>query len=459
MDLIKQGTMMSNTLKISISGVRGLIGNKEGLTPELTVNFAQAFGSWTKGGKIIIGRDSRPTGEMVKRSVLAGLQSVGCDVIDIGIVPTPTVLLMVKKLKASGGIAITASHNPLDWNALKLIHRDGRFLNQREANRLLNIFKNRAWDLKKWDQTGSVKTADQYETWHTHASKIFSKTNKTLIRSKGFRVALDPVNGAGSEIVPWFLKELGCKVSMINGKPNGLFGRGAEPVPENLGALSRLVKRSDSDIGFALDPDADRLSLISEKGIPLGEEYTLALAIFHVLKKKKGPVVLNLATSLASEEVAKKAKQKVYRTRIGEINVTEKMLKINGLIGGEGNGGVIYPLMNLGRDSLAGMALILELMAVSGKPVSLLKACLPSYSIVKKKCKVPEKRIKPILQRITKEYSSYQVNTQDGVRIRFKDSWVIIRASNTEPVVRVIAEAPTDKEAETLTDLFLKKLK
>ncbi len=450
---------MSNALKISISGVRGIIGNREGLTPELIINFAQAFGTYVKGGRIVVGSDSRPTYEMVKHAVISGLLATGCDIIDIGIVPTPTVLLMTKKYKANGGIAITASHNPLDWNALKLINKEGRFLNQSEANKLISLYKSKKYNIVKWNKIGKTESTDIKKIWDEHIKLITKHINIKKIKSKKFTVAIDPVNGAGSGMTKYFLEKLGCKVVSINDEPTGLFGRKPEPVPANLTDLGKLVKSKKADIGFAQDPDADRLAVVDEKGEPIGEEYSLALSIDRILQKKKGPVVLNLATSLASEEIAKKYKQKVYRTKIGEINVTEKMLKINSVIGGEGNGGVIYPSINLGRDSYVGMGLILDYMASSGKTVSQLKSEMPRYVIVKKKKPIGTINIKKVINRIIKAYSKYKISTLDGVRILFDQSWVIIRPSNTEPIVRVIAEAKTPKEANALANKFLQEIK
>lgn len=449
---------MSGALKVSISGVRGIIGNPEGLTPELIINFAQAFGTYAKGGKIVVGSDSRPTYEMVKHAVFSGLMATGCDVIDIGIVPTPTVLLMVKKYKANGGIAITASHNPLDWNALKLIHKEGRFLNQKEANKLIALYESKKYNIVSWKKIGKTEVADQKKVWDEHINLVFKQINVKKIKSKKFTVAIDPVNGAGAGITKYFLEKLGCKVVSINNEPTGLFGRKPEPVPSSLGDLGALTKNKKAVIGFAQDPDADRLAAVDETGTPLGEEYSLVLAIDWILQKKKGPVVLNLATSLASEEVAKKHGQKVYRTKIGEINVTEKMFKIKGLIGGEGNGGVIYPTINSGRDSFAGMGLILDYMASTGKKISELKAAMPQYVIVKKKKPVEGINVEKVIKKIIKQYSSNKISTLDGVRILFDQAWVIIRPSNTEPIIRVMAEAKTAKEANALANKFLKEI-
>jgi phosphomannomutase len=441
---------MSDHLKVSISGVRGVIGYPDGLTPELIVQFSQAFGTFIKGGTVILGSDSRPTLRMVKPAVIAGLLATGCNVIDIGIVPTPTVLTMVRKMKAKAGLAITASHNPLQWNALKMIDGSGCFLGPQEAERVVGLHEKKSFALASWDKLGMLTTMDPQEVEKTYLDSILSKVDVKKIRKAKFKVAIDPVNGAGAGITERFLKQLGCSVVSINNVPNGLFGRKAEPLPENLGSLCRLVKKSGADIGFAQDPDADRLACISEQGVPLGEEYTLALAIEHILRKRKGPVVLNNATSLTGERVAEKFGCPVFRTRIGEINVTKKMIAVKAAIGGEGNGGVIYPPMNLGRDSFAGMALILEYMAEMQEPVSVLKAALPQYSIVKKSFAASSVNIGKWEKRIRSLFKGAKIDKLDGLKVHLGESWIIVRPSNTEPIVRIIAEAQDRETAEKL---------
>lgn len=450
---------MSNFIKISISGIRGIIGHPEGLTPELIINFSQAFGTFTKGGTIVIGSDSRPTREMVRQAVTSGLLATGCHIIDLGIVPTPTVLLMVKQYKASGGIIITASHNPLEWNALKLVHAEGRFLFQSEADRLINLYNRKKFNLVKWDKILSIKNIPLKETWDSHLDKILKHINVKKIKSKKFHVAIDPVNGAGSDMTAYFLKKLGCKVSSINDRPNGLFGRGAEPTPSNLKNLSILVRKEKADIGFAQDPDADRLAVVDESGTPLGEEYTLALCIQYILQKKKGPVVLNQATSLAGEFIAEQYGQKTFRTKIGEINVTEQMIKRKAVIGGEGNGGVIYPRINTGRDSFVGIGLILDYMAQTAEPISLLKSRLPQFTMVKKKIQTDTINLTKYIAKIKKQFQKNRVSTLDGLYIRFDNSWVNIRSSNTEPIIRITAEAKDKKEANALVQRFTDDLK
>lgn len=446
---------MSDHLKVSISGVRGVIGYPDGLTPELIVQFSQAFGTFIKGGTVILGSDSRPTLRMVKPAVVAGLLATGCDVIDIGIVPTPTVLTMVRKMKAKAGLAITASHNPLQWNALKMIDGSGCFLGPQEAEKIVSLHEKKSFALASWDKLGVLTTMDPREVEKTYLDSILSKVDVKRIQKAKFTVAIDPVNGAGAGITERFLKRLGCKVVSINNIPDGLFGRKAEPLPENLGDLCKLVKKSGADIGFAQDPDADRLACVSEQGIPLGEEYTLALSIEHILRKKKGPVVLNNATSLASERVAEKYGCPVFRTRIGEINVTKKMLAVKSVIGGEGNGGVIYPPMNLGRDSFAGMALILEYMAEMKEPVSTLKAALPQYAIVKKSFAASGSKNGNLEKKVTSLFKGKKLDKLDGIKVHLGESWLIVRASNTEPIVRIIAEAQNRETAEKLADSLL----
>ncbi len=449
---------MSEHLKISISGVRGVIGQKDGLTPDLIVNFAQAFGTFAKGGTIVLGSDSRPTLRMVKPAVIAGLLATGCNVIDIDVAPTPTVLFMVRKLKAAAGLAITASHNPLQWNALKLIDNKGCFLGPKEADNLFKLYESKKYRLASWDKLGTVSIMDPQKVADDYLSAVFAKVNLKKIRAAKFKVAIDPVNGAGAGLTEIFLKKLGCKVTSINNIPNGIFGRKAEPLPENLGNLCKLVKKTKSDIGFAQDPDADRLACVSEKGIPLGEEYTLPLVIDLVLGKKKSPVVLNTATSLVGEKVAQKYGCVVYRTRIGEINVTKKMLAVKSIIGGEGNGGVIYTPINLGRDSYAGMALLLEYMAEKKMPISQLKAALPQYEIVKKTMPALGLDTEKITAKIKTMFPDKKIDLMDGIKVIFDDAWVIVRPSNTEPIVRIIAEAKTIVEASDLADSIIKEI-
>ncbi|MFH1238804.1 MAG: phosphoglucosamine mutase [bacterium] len=435
-------------LKISVSGVRGLV--KDGLTPEVTLDFARAFGSYVKGGKVVVARDTRPTGGLLKDSVFSGLLQTGCSVIDIGIAPTPTLLLMVKEFGAVGGIIITASHNPAGWNGLKFVSSDGIFLTAHQVTKLLDI-----WRQKKFRSVASVsvtrpQTLNCQDVYQRHINKVLSYIRAEVIRQRHFTVVLDSCNGAGSIITPMLLGELGCRTVLINNQLTGAFPHNPEPLPENLTELCRVVKGEKADIGFAQDPDADRLAIVSEKGECIGEEYTLALAARFVLKKTPGVVVTNLSTTKTIDDLAARYKSSVIRTRIGEINVVEVMKRNNTVIGGEGNGGVIIPAINYGRDSLAGIGVILQHLGESKMPLSKLVATLPQYKMVKTKLDYPQRKIEKLLGKIKDKYKDWPLNQEDGIKIDLGDSWVHIRPSNTEPVVRIIAEAKTEKKAMQL---------
>ncbi|MCD5397983.1 phosphoglucosamine mutase, partial [candidate division NPL-UPA2 bacterium] len=407
-------------LMISVSGVRGVVG--ESLTPEVLSKFAAAYGTFISGGKVIVGTDSRLSREMCKHAVFSGLISVGCEIIDLGLVPTPTVQLMVEKLKAAGGIAITASHNPAEWNALKFFTREGIFFNTRQSARLITIYEQERIKRARWDNMlGKVK--ENHSAFSIHIEKILSYLDVDLIRRKRLRVALDCVNGAGSMITPLFLRRLGCRVVKINCQVNEPFPHPPEPLPENLSGLSSLVKQRKADIGFAQDADADRLAIVSEKGVPLGEEYSLALATQFILRKKKGAVVVNLSTSQMVDDIAQESKSRAIRTKVGEINVVEGMKKHRALIGGEGNGGVIDPRAHYGRDSLAGMGLILQYLASSGKSISALAESLPLYHLVKRKIRYSGDKKKVILETIERKFSREKLDRRDGIKIIRESSW------------------------------------
>ncbi|MFH1539558.1 MAG: phosphoglucosamine mutase, partial [bacterium] len=363
------------TLKISISGVRGVIGDT--LTPELLSSFSESFGTYLDGGLVVIGRDTRTSGEMVSYAVVAGLTSSGCAVIDLGIVPVPTVQMMVRHFRARGGIAITASHNPAQWNALKFIRDDGCFLNNHQARDLLGIYHQ--GEVRR-APAGMIPSPLKVQgTTKLHAEAIIEKFGK--LKGKKLRVAVDCVNGAGSVMSPGFLRELGCDVVELHTEPDGHFPRPPEPLPQNLKKLCETVRKEKADIGFAQDADADRLAIVDERGKPIGEEYTLAIAVDFVLRREKGTVVVNLSTSRAIDDIAANHKCKIVRTKIGEINVVERMKSEDAVIGGEGNGGVIYPAVNYGRDSFVGMAIVLHHVKQSRKKISALAASLPQYKM------------------------------------------------------------------------------
>src|SRR5215218_275637 len=434
------------TLKISISGVRGVVG--QSLTPKLLTRFAQAFGTHTGSGTIVIGRDPRTSGEMVKHAVVSGLLSTGSRVVDIGVCPVPTVQLQVRHRRAQGGIAITASHNPAEWNALKFIGSSGLFLNAGQARELLDIYHQ-----GEYTKVGGaeLRTVEEVEgATDLHIKAILEALGPLPQSQKKLRVVLDSCNGAGSLVGPKLLEALGAEVIPINVTPDGSFPRPAEPIPENLGDLCAAVKEHKADIGFAQDMDADRLAIVSEQGEAIGEDYTLVLAALYVLKRESGAVVANLSTTSALDDVAKQFGCPIFRTKIGEVNVTDGMRQHNAVIGGEGNGGVIYPRINFARDSLVGMALVLHLLAESGRSVSQLLDTFPRYSIVKEKMECSSQRIPTVLRMLRQEYADFPVDIRDGVKVIMPEGWFLVRGSNTEPIIRIVAEARSQKTASEI---------
>ena len=443
------------TLKISISGIRGITG--ESLTDEVVDTFAAAFAKYTKNGKIVIGSDGRASGTQIRTRVIDCLNKRGCEVIDIGIAPTPTVQLAVKYLSADGGIIITASHNPPQWNGLKFVRSDGIFLNEKQAQELISIYEKipKPDETEKDLQVISCKT--DYAALDRHIDLVMSKISSANIQKRRFKVALDCCNGAGSVITPRLLKKLGCEIIAINTDPGQIPPRGLEPIPANLSQLCRIAKEFGADIGFAQDPDADRLAIVSDKGEAIGEEYSLALAALFVLSKNTGIknkiVVTNLSTSRLTQDVASMFGAKTVRTKVGEVNVSEKIKEMGALIGGEGNGGIIWPEIGFGRDSICGIGLILDLLADRGKTVSQLVDSLPKYTMIKDKIDLPQ-GTDPSLVLIAaeKKFSSAKIDRTDGIKIDFPDGWLHIRPSNTEPIIRIIAEGTDQKCTEDLIE-------
>ena len=452
---------MSAPLMKSVSGIRGIVG--ESFTPELLISAGAAFAKYAKYGTVVVGRDSRPTGEAVAMNIISILLLSGCDVVDVGVVPTPTVQLMVEELKAEGGIVISASHNPVEWNALKLINGSGTFLNPSDIAKLFAQMEKKAV-FKRWDKVGKLTVNTGANAMHI--KRVLDVVDTEIIRKKKYHVVLDSVNGAGSVVTPELLKALGCKVTLINCRPDGIFPRGAEPLPENLTQLSDAVIKNRADIGFAQDPDADRLAIVDEKGKPLGEEYTVTMVTDHLLLKEKGRVVVNLSTTRAVEDVAAKYGVAFARAKVGEINVVEEMKKKGARIGGEGNGGVISPEIHLGRDSLAGIVYILEMMASRGKNISEIMNDMPFY--VMKKGKVTLKQgtdISRIFTSVTDKFAAEKLSQIDGLSIdfrknaEFKNGWVHLRSSNTEPVFRIIAESDSAEKTERIYKYFAGMIK
>jgi len=431
------------TLKISISGVRGVVGDS--LTPALLTRFAQAFGTHTGAGTIVIGRDPRTSGEMVKHAVVAGLLSAGSRVVDVGVCPVPTVQLQVRHRRAQGGIAITASHNPPEWNALKFIGSSGLFLDSGQARELLDIYHQGQYTKVGGREIRSVEEVEG--AIDLHIKSILDVLGPLPQLPKKLRVVLDSCNGAGSIVGPKLIEALGAEVVPLNVTPDGSFPRPAEPVPENLGELCAAVKQHRADIGFAQDMDADRLAVVSELGEAIGEDYTLVLAMLFVLGRELGPVVANLSTTSAVADIARKFDCPMFLTKIGEVNVTDVMRHQHAVIGGEGNGGVIYPRINFARDSLVAMALVLHLLAESKKSVTELLESVPRYSIVKEKMACPSDRISTVLKMVRQEFANFEMDTRDGVKVIQPDGWFLVRGSNTEPIIRIVAEARTEAQA------------
>jgi len=386
---------------------------------------------------------------MFQLVVHAALQSVGCDVIDVGMVPTPTVQLAVEHHQANGGLAITASHNPIEWNALKFIGPSGLFLDGDEGKQMREVVESN-FPRATWDKLGTITQDKDAAREHIERILALPFLNVEAIRKREFRVALDCVRGAGGTFMPILLELLGCKLATINMQPDGRFPRPPEPVAENLGELQKLVQDSHCEIGMAVDPDVDRLALVSEEGVAIGEDYTLALAAKEVLRHRKGVVVTNLSTSRIVDDIAAEAGTRVIRAPVGEVNVATRMRAENAPIGGEGNGGVILSELHLGRDAPVGAALMLQLLLEESKPLSKIIAQYPRYIIFKDKLDRPNAPLDAVYEALRKHFADAEVDTQDGLRLTWPDRWVHIRPSGTEPIVRVIAEAPTAEAAEQL---------
>ena len=443
--------MAYDGLMVSVSGVRGRVG--EALTPDVVCRFAAGFGAWAMARgpsrRIVVGRDSRVSGPMFHRAVVAALESVGCEIVDIGMAPTPTVQLAVEHHHAAGGLAITASHNPIEWNALKFIGSSGLFLDAAEGAAMRATVES-AFPRATWDRLGHVVADNEAVARHVDAILALSFLDVEGIRRRRFRVALDTCRGAGAVIMPQLLERLGCETVSINLEPDGRFPRPPEPVAANLGELEELVRSSGAEIGFATDPDVDRLALVSEQGRALGEDYTLALAAGLVLRHRSGPVVTNLSTSRIVDDIVERAGSRVVRAPVGEVNVAVRMRTEGAVVGGEGNGGVILPELHLGRDAPLGVAILLQLLLEEGRPLSQIVADYPRYSIVKEKLDRPSASLDSVYAALRSTFATAAADTQDGLRLAWDDAWVHVRPSGTEPVVRVIAEAPSEARAQAI---------
>jgi len=436
---------------IGVSGVRGRVDRD--FTPAVIASFSHAFGRFVGGGSVVIGRDTRPSGEMCRHALLSGLLYTGCDVYDLGICPTPTVLLMVEQLGASGGVAITASHNPIEWNAFKFVGGDGTFLDGEAMERMIAGVDAVAGEAGAGTRTGTLQIFRKGIERHIEAILGLDLIDLGEIRRRKFKVALDCCNGAGAAMTPRLLERMECEVVPLFCELDGNFQRGPEPLAENLGRLAELVRESGADVGMAHDPDADRLALVDETGRPLGEEMTLALVVRSVLGKKKGPVATNLSTSMMIDDIAAEYGVDVHRTRVGEINVSRRLSKTGGVIGGEGNGGVILPELHYTRDAPLGVALILQYMAETGRTPSSLASDLAGYVMMKGKVSLQGDGVVDF-DRIRDSRPDANVDEQDGLKLIWDGQWVHVRKSGTEPIVRIIVEARGEERARELYDEF-----
>ncbi len=443
------GPRAHSPLIVSISGLRGVVG--ESLTPETVIKYANAFASFSKRKKIVVGRDGRYHGEMLAELLVGALAANGCDVVDIGVCPTPTVQLAAEHSDAAGGVAVTASHNPMEWNGLKFINGEGVFLDADE-NKELWKFAGMEPEYAPYKSTGKIVHDDFFLHDHIRRVLAIKSVDVEAIRRRHFKVVVDCVNAGGAVVVPALLNELGCTVVKMNCDPTGRFPRKPEPIPENLGAVMERVRLEKADLGIVVDPDVDRLVLITEKGEPFSEEYTIAQAVKFILSKMPSEnriAAVNLSTTRAVDEIAQKLNGKVYRSAVGEINVVKKMKKVGAVIGGEGSGGVILPEVHFGRDALVGIGITLQHLLEFGGTLSELKESLPRFEIVKMRIDVGKKNPDKVIDAIKRSYSKFKVNTDDGLKIDAPGYWVHLRKSNTEPIIRVLAEAGSRKEAES----------
>ena len=455
------------TLIKSISGIRGTIGGAvgDGLTPVDIVKFTSAYGTWAvnKTGikRIVLGRDARISGTMVNSLVTGTLQGLGIDVIDLGLSTTPTVEIAVPIEKAAGGIILTASHNPKQWNALKLLNADGEFINDAEGKEVLEIAEKSDFKYADVNDLGKVYTDKNYLQKHIDLILALPLVDADAIAKADFKIAIDCVNSTGGIFVPVLLKALGVKtVYKLYCDPDGIFPHNPEPLPENLTALSKEVLNKRAGLGIAVDPDVDRLCFVCEDGNMFGEEYTLVAVADYVLKHKKGNTVSNLSSTRALRDVTEKAGGQYHAAAVGEVNVVNKMKEVNAVIGGEGNGGVIYPELHYGRDALVGIALFLTHLAKFGKPVSLLRSSYPGYFISKNKITLtPEMDIDALLLKVEDKYKKQPHTTIDGLKIEFDKEWVHLRRSNTEPIIRIYSEGNSETVANSLANKIIADIK
>lgn len=451
----------------SISGIRGTIGGKagEGLTPLDVVKFTAAYGTWvlqtTQNNTIVVGRDARLSGDMVNKLVCATLQGLGIDVIDVGLSTTPTVEMVVPDKKAGGGIILTASHNPKQWNALKLLNNKGEFISDAEGKRVLEIADQEAFDFAAVTSLGQYSQDQEALGRHIQAILDLPLVDVAAIRSRDFRVVVDAVNSSGGFAVPQLLEALGVnQIEKLYCEPDGNFAHNPEPLPENLREISKMIEKGKFDLGIVVDPDVDRLALVCEDGSMFGEEYTLVAVADYVLQHTKGNTVSNLSSTRALRDVTERAGGQYFAAAVGEVNVVNMMKDQQAVIGGEGNGGVIYPELHYGRDALAGIALFLTHLAKSGLTTSRLRATYPNYYISKNKIELtPDIDVDQVLVEMQEKYAKQPVNTIDGVKIEFDKEWVHLRKSNTEPIIRIYAESDAIATADHLANKIIDDIK
>jgi phosphomannomutase len=451
----------------SISGIRGTIGGKSGdaLTPIDVVKFTSAYGEWVKKNsarkKVVIGRDARVSGEMISRIVASTLQGMGLNVVDLGLSTTPTVELAVTMEGAAGGIIITASHNPAQWNALKLLNQDGEFISDNDGKEILATAEKDNIEFSDIKKLGTYSVNNSYIQKHIELILNLPLVDKEAIASKNFKIAIDCVNSTGGLAVPMLLEALGVKaVTKYFCDPNGIFPHNPEPIPENLTFISGEVSKGHFDLGIVVDPDVDRLCFVNEDGSMFGEEYTLVAVADYVLQNKKGNSVSNLSSTRALRDVTEKANGKYFASAVGEVNVVKAMKEHQAVIGGEGNGGIIYPELHYGRDALVGIALFLTHLAKSGKTISMLRSKYPNYYISKNKVELtPEIDVDCVIEEIKTKYSKHPINDVDGVKIEFDKEWVHLRKSNTEPIIRIYSESETHATADHLAMKLITDIK
>ena len=456
------------TLIKSISGIRGTIGGKVGdnLTPLDAVKFASAYGTWLKNHHkkekltVVIGRDARISGPMIHNLVVNTLVGLGIDVIDLGLSTTPTVEVAVPLEKADGGIILTASHNPKQWNALKLLNEKGEFLSGSDGAKILDIAEKEAFDFADVDNLGEITENTSYMDIHIDEVLNLSLVDVEKVKSKKFKVVVDGVNSSGGIIIPKLLEEMGVEVIKLYCEPNGHFPHNPEPLKEHLTDICELVVKEKADFGIVVDPDVDRLAFISDDGEMFGEEYTLVAVADYVLSKTPGNTVSNMSSSRALRDITEKHNGKYQASAVGEVNVVELMKSTNAIIGGEGNGGIIYPEIHYGRDALVGVALFLTYLAEQDKTVAEIRAGYPQYFMSKNKIELtPQIDVDAILVAMADKYKNEQISTIDGVKIDFPENWVHLRKSNTEPIIRIYTEAKTQQQADDLALRIINEIK